>query len=86
LAIDPNYKNALSGKGFALAELGKYSEGLVFIDKALALDSENADASDSKGFALDGLGRLFLEMKQDHTSLRAANTFAPSPNTSVTNA
>ncbi|MGC2573032.1 MAG: tetratricopeptide repeat protein, partial [Candidatus Nitrosopolaris sp.] len=38
-------------------ELRKYNEAIETIDKALAIDPKNAHALDSKGFALDGLGR-----------------------------
>jgi hypothetical protein len=49
--------------------LGKSNEGLVFIDKALALDPKNADILDSKGFALDGLGKPVLSFCANHDGL-----------------
>ena len=37
LAIDPNDKTALNGKGFALYYLGDYTQAIQYFDKALAL-------------------------------------------------
>jgi len=38
LKIDPNYLNALDGKGWSLNELGNYSKAIVYLDKALKID------------------------------------------------
>ena len=33
--MDPNYKTALNGKGFATAKLGNYTQAIQYFDKAL---------------------------------------------------
>ena len=38
LAIDPNYKEALNDKGFALYRLGNHTQAIQYYDKALAVD------------------------------------------------
>ena len=40
LAIDPNDKYALHGKGNALDRLGNYAEAIQYYDKALEIDPD----------------------------------------------
>ncbi len=57
LAIDPNYTDALNGKGVALASLGRYQEAIEYFDRVLAIDPERPTALNNKGVALLNLGR-----------------------------
>jgi tetratricopeptide (TPR) repeat protein len=38
LAIDPNYRDALGGKAYALDTLGNYTQAIQYYDKALSID------------------------------------------------
>lgn len=51
-----NFAEAYNNYGYALAQLGRYSEALEAVDKSLLLKPDSAAALDSKGFALFGLG------------------------------
>jgi Tfp pilus assembly protein PilF len=56
LAIDPNYINALNGKGWALNFQGNYAQAIPLFDKVLAIDPKYRDALNNKGWALVELG------------------------------
>ncbi len=56
LQIDPNYKWSLSNKGWALIELGNYTQALPYFDKALQIDPMLVDALNFKGQTLNKLG------------------------------
>ena len=58
LEIDPNYKWSLSNKGWALNELGNYTQAISYLNKALAIDPKHIDAFIFKGQSLYGLGNL----------------------------
>ena len=55
LAIDPNYTEALNGKGLALDSLGKYEEAITWYDKALGIDPNYMYSLYNKGLALSTL-------------------------------
>jgi tetratricopeptide (TPR) repeat protein len=55
LAIDPNYKFALNGKGWALYYQGNYAQAIPLFDKALAIDPNYQDALSGKQNALSNL-------------------------------
>jgi len=57
LAIDPNYSDALNGKAFALAELGRNEEALPIIEKALETDSNNEYYLSTAAFIMYNLKR-----------------------------
>jgi tetratricopeptide (TPR) repeat protein len=57
LEIDPNYIDALDGKGYVLDNLARYDEAITYCDKVLAIDPNNIDALINKGVALNGLAR-----------------------------
>lgn len=58
LARDPLHANALNYLGYMLADRGtRASEGLAFIDRALAAEPNNPSFLDSRGWALFKLGR-----------------------------
>ena len=48
LTIDPYYVDALVGKGLALDSLGQYQEAITLLDKALAIDPNDASARGGK--------------------------------------
>ena len=52
LAIDPNFKDALNGKGDALNNLGNYTQAIQYADKALGIDPKFKYALNNKGDAL----------------------------------
>ena len=60
LAIDPNDKHALNGKGDALYSLANdtqgYENAIQYYDKALAIDPKDSYALNGKGNALSGQG------------------------------
>ena len=56
LAIDPNFEDALNGKGVALKNFGNYNEAITYFDKALAIDPNDNMALNGEGLALAGLG------------------------------
>ena len=57
LQIEHNDTLALSNKGNALYDLGKYDEAIQYFDKALLIKPNHTDALDMKNTALNELGR-----------------------------
>ena len=55
LAMDPNDKTALNGKGFATAKLGNYTQAIQYFDKALAMDPSDKTALNGKDYAVNKL-------------------------------
>ncbi|HEY6883032.1 MAG TPA: tetratricopeptide repeat protein [Nitrososphaeraceae archaeon] len=56
LKIDPNYVNALDGKGWSLNELGNYTQAIIYLDKALKIDPNHLDGLVFKAQALYNIG------------------------------
>ena len=60
LALDPNFRQALNGKGDALYSLTNdtqgYENAIQYYDKALAIDPKDSYALNGKGNALSGQG------------------------------
>jgi tetratricopeptide (TPR) repeat protein len=56
LAIDPDYKDALNGKGDALYSLSNYTRAIQYYDKALAIDPKDTHALNSIDNALHTQG------------------------------
>jgi tetratricopeptide (TPR) repeat protein len=59
IKIDPNYSSALSNKGIALDDLGKYDEAIESYDKALELDPFLGEKYKCENGILDLLGMAF---------------------------
>ena len=57
LAIDPNDKFVLAGKGAALDDQGKSEEAITYYDKALTIDPTYKDALNNKRIALSKIGQ-----------------------------
>jgi tetratricopeptide (TPR) repeat protein len=55
--VDPDDVDALSGKGWALNDLGRYEEAISYSDKVLAIDPDDVDALNSKGVGLNSQGK-----------------------------
>ncbi len=53
--LDPSNSDYYNGLGWGLVKQGRYREGLAELDTALELNSENASALDSRGWAYLGL-------------------------------
>jgi tetratricopeptide (TPR) repeat protein len=54
LEIDPNYMDALSGKGSAFNKLGRYDEAIKSYDRVIEIDAGNINTWYSKsGLRLD---------------------------------
>jgi tetratricopeptide (TPR) repeat protein len=54
---DVNYVSALNNKGLSLGNLGRYSEAIKWLDKALEIDPCSTYALNNKGWALHYLNR-----------------------------
>ncbi len=52
-----DFAEAYNNYGYALAQMGRYSEALEAVERSLKLKPDSAATLDSKGFALYGLGR-----------------------------
>ena len=55
--------------GKSLYEQGNYEEAIKWFDKALAIDPNQVDALNNKGFALDSLGQHDEAIKWFHKAL-----------------
>jgi tetratricopeptide (TPR) repeat protein len=55
--VDPDDVDALSGKGWALNDLGRYEEAISYYDKVLAIDTNNVYTLLHKGLAFLGMGK-----------------------------
>jgi len=69
LAIQPNDTNALSNKGVALYDLGKFREAIVTYDKVLALNPNDIYAINNKVNALGKIGKDFKIPRENLVSL-----------------
>lgn len=54
---DPRLAEAHNNYAYALANLGRYQEALVAVDRAILLKPNNAASLDTRGFTLHGLKR-----------------------------
>lgn len=61
--VGNGFAEAYNNYGYALAQLGRYEEALVAINKSLELKPDSAAALDSKGFAYFGMGRYDEALK-----------------------
>jgi tetratricopeptide (TPR) repeat protein len=52
-----DFAEAYNNYGYALAQMGQYTEALVAVDESLKIKPDSAATLDSKGFALYGLAR-----------------------------
>lgn len=55
--VGVDFAEAYNNYGYALAQMGKYSESLAAVEQSLKIKPDSAATLDSKGFALHGLGR-----------------------------
>ena len=62
LAIDPNDKDALDGKGNALYNQGNNKQAIQYYDKALAIDPHYTDAIYDRDTALMARHLMFLHL------------------------
>lgn len=76
LALDPRHFDATHLTGVVAVQSGDYAAALQWIDKALAINSENAQAHSNRGNALDGLQRREEALASYRRAISIEPTFA----------
>ncbi len=65
-----DFAEAYNNYGYALAQMGRYSEALDAVEQSLKLKPDSAATLDSKGYALYGLGRYEEAMAAYNEALK----------------